>query len=113
MDFVNLQGFNMLNPFIESFDVALARTEGAGVNEVTPAVFPDQGVAAGLETPARLSREPGGGAPEGTFRCPPERPEVDFDFELVTAIVLRLSPLLRLPAGEYPSGLPPRRPPEF
>jgi hypothetical protein len=55
----------MLNP---SFDVALARTEGAGVNEVTPAVFPDQGEAAGLEIPARLCREPGGGAPEGTLQ---------------------------------------------
>ncbi len=50
-------------PFLNSFDVALARTEGAGVNEVTPAVFEDPGEAAGLQTPARLCREPGGGAP--------------------------------------------------
>ena len=34
----------------------------------TPTVFPDQGEAAGLEIPARLCREPGGGAPEGTLQ---------------------------------------------
>jgi hypothetical protein len=31
-------------------------------------VFPDQGEAAGLEIPARLCREPGGGAPDGTIQ---------------------------------------------
>ena len=34
----------------------------------TPTVFPDQGVAAGLEIPARLRREPGGGAPVVTLQ---------------------------------------------
>ena len=34
----------------------------------TQAVFEDPGEAAGLQTPARLCREPGGGAPEVTLQ---------------------------------------------
>jgi hypothetical protein len=35
----------------------------AGGAKATPTVFEDPGKAAGLQTPARLCREPGGGAP--------------------------------------------------
>ncbi len=73
----------MLNPFLKSFDVALARTEGVGESDSDPDSVsrPRRSRRAGNTGSAlpRARRRRAGGHPSG---CPPERPDVDFDFKI-------------------------------